>query len=556
MPVRRAKCQKRRALARESSMLMAMANGSRLAAAGGTATLSGGARYQTSGRGPTMDISVVQGDISTTEADVVIVNLFEGVTSPGGATGAVDRALDGAISQLIELGDIRGKAGERTTIHTFGKIPAPRVLVAGLGKADDFDVHAVRNLSAEVARACRRPGVNTVATVVHGAGIGGLDPDACAQAVAEGAILGAYQFLRYKTESDDDDDKAAIGKLTIVEHDASKVEGMAAAANRGRVMAEATNLARDLANEPANNLNPTDLAGRAAEVASAPNLELEVMEEEEMEAKGMGSLLSVARGSVQPAKLVRISYKGRGGKGYDLALVGKGITFDTGGISIKPAQGMEAMKADMTGAASVIAAMQAVAALAPKADILAIAPCTENMPGGNATRPGDVVSAMNGKTIEILNTDAEGRLVLADGLCYARELGARHLVDVATLTGAISVALGDQCYGLMTNDDALAKRFEAAAEAAGERSWRLPMFKEYGEQLKSNVSVVKNIGGRPAGSITAAKFLEHFVDEKPWVHLDIAGVDMASKNKGWITKGASGQVVRALVNLAVGFADE
>ncbi len=501
-----------------------------------------------------MDISVVQGDISATEADVIVVNLFEGVTSPGGATGAVDRALDGAVSKLIELGDIRGKAGERTTIHTLGKIAAPRVLVAGLGKAGEFDVHAVRNLSAEVARACRRPSVKTVATIVHGAGIGGLDPDACAQALAEGALLGAYQFLRYKTEADDD--KAEIGRLTIVEHDGSKVAGMEAAANRGRVLAEATNLARDLANEPANNLNPTDLAGRAAEVASAPNLELEVMEEEEMAAKGMGSLLSVARGSVQPAKLVRISYKGRGGEGYDLALVGKGITFDTGGISIKPAQGMEAMKADMTGAASVIAAMQAVAALAPKADILAIAPCTENMPGGNATRPGDVVSAMNGKTIEILNTDAEGRLVLADGLCYARELGARHLVDVATLTGAISVALGDQCYGLMTNNDALATRFEAAAEAAGERSWRLPMFKEYGEQLKSNVSVVKNIGGRQAGSITAAKFLEHFVDEKPWVHLDIAGVDMASKDKGWITKGASGQVVRALVNLALSFEDK
>ena len=501
-----------------------------------------------------MDISVVQGDISATEADVIVVNLFEGVKSPGGATGAVDRALDGAISKLIELGDIRGKAGERTTIHTFGKIAAPRVLVAGLGKAEEFDVHAVRNLSAEVARACRRPSVKTVATVAHGAGIGRLDPDACTQALAEGALLGAYQFLRYKVEADDD--KAEIGRFTIVEHDGSKVAGMEAAANRGRVLAEATNLARDLANEPANNLNPTDLAGRAAEVASAPNLELEVMEEDEMAAKGMGSLLSVASGSVQPAKLVRISYKGRGGEGYDLALVGKGITFDTGGISIKPAQGMEAMKADMTGAASVIAAMQAVAALAPKADILAIAPCTENMPGGNATRPGDVVSAMNGKTIEILNTDAEGRLVLADGLCYARELGARHLVDVATLTGAVSVALGDQCYGLMTNNDALATRFEAAAEAAGERSWRLPMFKEYGEQLKSNVSVVKNIGGRQAGSITAAKFLEHFVDEKPWVHLDIAGVDMASKDKGWITKGASGQVVRALVNLALSFEDK
>ncbi len=502
-----------------------------------------------------MDVSVVEGDISTTEADVVVVNLFEGVKSPSGATGAVDRALDGAISKLIELGDIRGKAGERTLVHTFGKIAAPRVLVAGLGKADDFDVHAVRNLSAEVVRACRKPGVSHVATIAHGAGIGGLDPDPCTQALAEGALLGAYQFLRYKTESDDDA-KAEIAQLTIVEHDGAKVASMTAAAERGRVLAEATNLARDLANEPANNLNPTDLAGRAAGVASVPNLEIEVMEEEEMQRKGMGALLSVARGSVQPAKLVRISYKGRGGEGYDLALVGKGITFDTGGISIKPAAGMEAMKADMTGAASVIAAMQAIAALAPKADILAIAPCTENMPGGNASRPGDVVAAMNGKTIEILNTDAEGRLVLADGLCYARELGARHLVDVATLTGAISVALGEHAYGLMTNNDALAKRVEAAAEAAGERSWRLPMFKEYDDQIKSTVGEIKNTGGRAAGSITAAKFLEHFVDKTPWVHLDIAGVDMASKDRGWISKGASGQAVRALVNLALDFADE
>ena len=509
-----------------------------------------------------MDVTVVQGDISTTEADVVVVNLFEGVKSPGGATGAVDRALGGAISQLIELGDIRGKAGERTIIHTFGKMAAPRVLVAGLGKAEDFDVHAVRNLSAEVVRACRKPGVKHIATIVHGAGIGGLDPDGCAQAMAgcaqamaEGALLGAYQFLRYKTESDDDA-KAEIARLTIVEHDGAKIASMTAAASRGRVLAEATNLARDLANEPANNLNPTDLAERAAGVASAPNLEIEVMEEEEMARKGMGALLSVARGSVQPAKLVRISYKGRGGEGYDLALVGKGITFDTGGISIKPAAGMEAMKADMTGAASVIAAMQAIAALAPKADILAIAPCTENMPGGNASRPGDVVSAMNGKTIEILNTDAEGRLVLADGLCYARELGARHIVDVATLTGAISVALGEHAYGLMTNDNALAQRVESAAEAAGERTWRLPMFKEYGDQIKSTVGEIKNTGGRAAGSITAAKFLEHFVDKTPWVHLDIAGVDMASKDRGWISKGASGQAVRALVNLALDFADE
>ena len=502
-----------------------------------------------------MDVTVVSGDISTTEADVVAVNLFEGVTQPGGATGAVDRALDGAISRLIELGDIRGKAGERTIIHTFGKLAAPRVLVAGLGKAAEFDVRAVRNLSAEIARACRKPGVTHVATIAHGAGVGGLDPAECARAVAEGAILGAYRFLRYKAEPEEDD-RAELERLTIVEHDAARVADMAEGARQGAVLAEAANLARDLANEPANALSPAELAARAEAVARAGGLEFEAMEREEMERRGMGSLLSVARGSAQPPKLVRMGYKGRGDEGYDLALVGKGITFDTGGISIKPAAGMEAMKADMTGAASVIAAMQAIAALRPKADILALAPCTENMPGGNASRPGDVVAAMNGTTIEILNTDAEGRLVLADGLCYARELGARHLVDVATLTGAIGIALGEQCYGLMTNDDALARRVEAAAEAAGERSWRLPTFKEYAEQLKSDVADVKNVGGRPAGSITAAKFLERFVDKTPWVHLDIAGVDMASKDRGWITKGASGQAVRALVHLALGFGDQ
>ena len=502
-----------------------------------------------------MDVTVVQGDTSQAEADVVAVNLFEGVTSPSGATGAVDRALDGAISRLIALGDIRGKAGERTLIHTFGKIAAPRVLVAGLGKPEEFDVRAVRNLSAEIARACRKPGVERVATIAHGAGIAGLDANGCAQAVAEGAILGAYRFLRYKTEQKDED-RAEIAQLTIVEHDSSRIDGMAAAARRGKVLADATNLARDLANEPANNLSPTDLAARAGEVANAGRLEFEALDREQMERKGMGALLSVARGSAQPPKLVRIGYKGRGGEGYDLALVGKGITFDTGGISIKPAAGMEAMKADMTGAASVIAAMQAIAALAPKADILAIAPCSENMPGSNASRPGDVVAAMNGTTIEILNTDAEGRLVLADGLCYARELGARHIVDVATLTGAIGVALGEQAYGLMTNDDILARKVEAAATAAGERSWRLPMFKEYGDQIKSSVGEIKNTGGRQAGSITAAKFLERFVDKTPWVHLDIAGVDMASSNKGWITKGASGQGVRALVNLALAFGEE
>jgi leucyl aminopeptidase len=248
-----------------------------------------------------------------------------------------------------------------------------------------------------------------------------------------------------------------------------------------------------------------------------------------------------------------ISYKGRGAEGYDLALVGKGITFDTGGISIKPAANMEAMKADMTGAASVIAAMRAIAALGPKVDVVAIAPCTENMPGGNATKPGDVVTAMDGRTIEIINTDAEGRLVLADAICYAKDLGARNIVDVATLTGAVTTALGDVAYGVMTNNDALAGRLEAAAAAAGEKTWRLPMFKEYDELLRSDVADMKNVGTRGAGTIVGAKFLEPFVGDTPWVHLDIAGVDLAEKDRGWVSKGASGYSVRALVNLALGF---
>lgn len=498
-----------------------------------------------------MDVRVIEGDIARHQADVLVVNLFEGVTAPGGGTGAVDEALGGAIRNLIEMGDIRGKSGELTLIHTMGRIPAARVLVAGLGKQKDFDIDAVRNLAANVVRYLRKPGIASVATLVHGAGIGGLDPGACAQALVEGAMLGDYRFLRHKGTGTKEEDRGEIASLALVERDGSRVALLGAAAERGRVLAEATNLARDLSNEPSNHLTPTDLAGRARALAEEAGLECEVLEREEMERKGMGSMLSVAKGSHQPPKLVRLSYRGRGGEGYDLAIVGKGITFDTGGISIKPAANMEAMKADMTGAASAIAAMGAIARLRPAVDVVAVAMCTENMPGGNATKPGDVVTAMDGRTIEVINTDAEGRLVLADGICYAKELGARAIVDVATLTGAVSIALGDVCFGVLTNNDELAARLEAAAASAGEKTWRLPMFKEYDELLKSDVADMKNVGSRGAGTIVGAKFLEPFAGETPWVHLDIAGVDMADKERGWVAKGASGYSVRTLINLAL-----
>lgn len=503
-----------------------------------------------------MEFEVTRGDITRSDADVLVVNLFQGVTVPGGGTGAVDAALGGQITRLIELGDIRGKTGEFTLIHTNGRIPSPRVLVAGLGKSEEFDIDAVRNLAANVARYLRRPPIKTVATLAHGGGIGGLDPAACAQAIAEGTLLGSYRFTRHKNATTTDDDRAELDRVTIVEHAAAKLPAMRAAAERGTVLARATNWARDLANEPSNHLTPTDLAAAARAMAAVAGLESTVLERDDMERKGMGALLAVAKGSNEPPKLVCVSYRGRGGEGYDLALVGKGITFDTGGISIKPAANMEAMKADMTGAASVIAALQALAALKPKVDVIAIAPCTENMPGGSATKPGDVVTAMNGKTIEILNTDAEGRLVLADGVCYARELGARHIVDVATLTGAVTTALGDVCYAVLSNNDALAQKVEAAAAAAGERTWRLPMWKDYDDLIKSDVADMKNVGTRGAGTIVGAKFIERFVEGTPWVHLDIAGVDLFDRDRGWVTKGASGYSVRALVNLALAMADE
>lgn len=498
-----------------------------------------------------MKVRVEQGDIARYGADVLVVNLFEGVTAPGGGTGAVDAALGGAISQVIAAGDLRGKSGELVTLHTFGKIPAPRVLVAGLGSRDGFDIDAVRNLAANVARALRRPGIRRAATLAHGAGIGGLDPEACAQAIAEGAILGSYRFLKHKSASDEE--RAELEELVIVEHDGAKVPAMQRAAERGSILAEATNIARDWANEPSNHLTPAMMAERAEALAREAGLEFEVLERADMERKGMGSLLSVAKGSAEPPKLIRLGWRGRGGDGWDLALVGKGITFDTGGISIKPAANMEAMKADMTGAASVIAAAWALARLGAKVNVLAIAPCTENMPSGSATKPGDVVTAMNGRTIEVINTDAEGRLVLADAICWANELGAKRIVDVATLTGAVTTALGDVCYALMTNDDALCREVEAAAAAAGEKTWRLPMWKEYDEYIKSDVADCRNVGAgnRGAGTIVGAKFLEPFAGKTPWVHMDIAGVDNMSSDRGWVTKGASGYSVRAMINLGL-----
>lgn len=497
-----------------------------------------------------MNITVDIADITTVETPALVVNLFKGVKAPGGATGAVDRALGGAISDLIEDGEITGKNGEITLLHTMGRIGPTRVVVAGLGSRDDFSAETVRRVSSEVLRYLRRRGISSAATIAHGAGIGGLGPDEAGQAIAEGALLGLYRFDRYHTNGDGGD--GDFEQLIIAEMDADRARAIGAGVERGKAMADATMIARNMVNEPANIMTPTAMAETARRVADDNGLGFEVLDNSRMKEMGMGAFMGVAQGSEEPAKLIILTYEGDPEHPENnLGLIGKGITFDTGGISIKPAAGMESMKGDMAGGASVIAAMQIIAQLQPKINVTGMVGATENMPGGSAQRPGDVVTAMNGKTIEVINTDAEGRLVLADALSLARERGITRLVDVATLTGAMVTTLGKACTGVMGNDDDLIGGVIEAGKQTGEKFWQLPMFDEYKELIRSDVADMKNSGGRQAGSITAALLLREFVDGAAWAHLDIAGTSTSDKAAGYLVKGATGAPARTLAQLAV-----
>ena len=500
-----------------------------------------------------MEIKVVAGDITRIKADAVIVNLFEGVKQPGGATGAVDQALGGAITKLIAENEVKGKLNELTLIHTLGKLEAGRVLVAGLGKQEKFTLDSIRGLMAEACKYLRKLGVKRAATIVHGAGIGGLDAEKAVQAIAEGSILGLYTFRRHITK---ESEHGEIEELLIVERDESKVAVLERGLKRGRIMAEATNFARNMINEPANHMTPSDMAQVARDVAAKYGLECTVLEREEMKNLGMGALLGVAQGSKQPPKFIILSYRGGDPSASTLGLVGKGLTFDSGGISLKPSEAMDEMKGDMAGGATVIAAIKAIAELKLKINVMGLIPATENLPGGAALKPGDVLKAMSGKTIEVVNTDAEGRLILADALSYGRKQGLTPLIDVATLTGACRVALGDICTGAFGNNQELISKVIKAGEEAGEKIWQLPMFEEYKEQNKSDVADIKNSGGRYGGAITAAQFLAEFSQDTPWTHLDIAGTSYATKEKAYLIKGATGAVVRTLVNFAMTLAGE
>ena len=500
-----------------------------------------------------MEVKVVSGDITKLSLGAIIVNLFEGVKSPGGATGAVDRALGGVIAQLIAEGEIKGKLNEITLIHSLGKIEPARVVVAGLGKEKDLDLRRIRGVAAEACRFLRKAGVERVGTIAHGAGTGGIDSEKAVQAVAEGTILGLYTFRKHQTK---ESEQGEIKEMLIVEQDESKLPQMERGCAKGIVLAEATNLARDMANEPANYMTPTDMAEVARKVAQDYGLECQVMEQEEMEQLSMGALLGVAQGSRQPPKFIILSYKGDKRSKSALGFIGKGITFDSGGISIKPSEGMEEMKGDMAGGATVIAAMRALGQLRPKINVTGVIPATENLPSGTALKPGDILRAVNGKSIEIVSTDAEGRLILADALSYARKLGLSPVIDVATLTGACRIALGDFCSGAFGNNEELIVKVIKAGEEAGECMWQMPMYEEYKELNKSDVADIKNVGKRWGGAISAAQFLAEFAEDTPWVHLDIAGTSQSDKDKAFLVKGATGVGVRTLVNLALALAQE
>jgi len=499
-----------------------------------------------------MEIRVIAGDIAKAKADAIVVPFFEGMERPEGDIAVIDKALNGAISQLINQGEIKGKLNEITIIHSLGKLPAARVVITGLGKQQELSQDKVRGAIAEACRLLRQKGIENIATIAQGAGIAGITPGGAAQAITEGALLGVYSFRKHMTK---EAEYGEIEQLSILSGDDSELPALGEGCHKGKVLAEAANLARDMVNEPANYMTPTQMAEMAKRLADTYRLELNVLEQEQMQELGMGALLGVAQGSRQPPKFIVLHYKGGDSSQINVALVGKGITFDSGGISIKPSKNMDEMKGDMAGGAAVMAALSAIAQLKPKINVMAVIPATENLLGESALKPGDVLTAMSGKTIEIVSTDAEGRLVLADALGYVRKLGAKSIIDVATLTGACIIALGKVCTGAFGNNQELIDRVITAGAEAGELIWQMPMYEQYKEQNKSNVADIKNVGGRDGGAITAAQFLSEFAGDTPWVHLDIAGTYMTDKEKNYLVKGATGVPTRTLVNLVLSLAE-
>jgi len=494
-----------------------------------------------------MEVKVVRGSIQDIQADTVIVNLFEGAT-PGGATGAVDKALKGMIADLIAGGDFTGKANEIAVLYPHGAIPARRVIVVGLGKEDAFKLEVVRRASATAVRKARDLNASQVATIVHGAGAGGLQLAAAAQATVEGARLGLYRVPAQKT---DEPRQNELQSLTVVEFDAGKLAEIEAGVRVAEAGVQGVVLARDLVNGPPAQVTPTRMAEVAREMAAQCGMQVTIGDRQWAEERRMGGFLAVARGAGEEPRFIVLEYNPGQAEGKPVVIVGKGLTFDSGGISIKPSDKMEDMKSDMAGAAAVLGAMKAVALLKLPLRVIGIAACTENMPDAHAYHPADVITFSNGKTAEVISTDAEGRMVLADALVYARQYQPQAVIDLATLTGACVTALGEVvAAGLFCTDDWLRDRLVSGGTAAHERVWPMPLWDDYKAKIKSLVADMTNTGGRGSGVGSSAIFLKEFIDY-PWAHIDMAGMALYSKlqETPYIQMGASGYGVRLLVEV-------
>ncbi|UCG29186.1 MAG: leucyl aminopeptidase [candidate division WOR-3 bacterium] len=491
-----------------------------------------------------MKISVVVKSITDFKGDAIILNIFEGTKSPGGATGAVDKLLGGLISRLIADREVKGRVGEVTVLHECPKLTVRKVILVGLGKKKDLNNEIVRRAAGIAVKKAREINARRVGTIVHGSDIGSLDPARATQSLVEGTCLALYDFNAYRKPANGQ----RINEFIIVEKDPSKAKKLSNAVVIGQTLADAQNAARDLINEPANILTPEKMQKRIQMLIENWGIQKVVkcqcLDRAALRKMGMGALLAVGQGSSHVPRFIVLRMT-NADKPL-VGLIGKTVTFDSGGLSIKQSSGMGAMKTDMAGGAVVTGVTLALAKLDSKVNLLTIIPAVENMPSGSAYRPGDVIRAMNGKTIEIVNTDAEGRLTLADSLVYAESKKAEIIIDIATLTGGCVVALGEKIAGLMGNDRALSDKLIEVSELAGEKFWTLPLYEGYLNKLKSDVADLKNSGGRYASAITAGLFLKAFVEKAKWLHIDVAGTELTDKESDYTPAGATGFGVRTI----------
>ena len=490
-----------------------------------------------------MNISLVHEPVESIRCPVLAAYSFEGSAASSGTAVRLPSATRALLEELRAGGELSGKAYERTLIHKPAGLAVQKLLVVGAGKQEKYDDAQLRRLAGTAVRYVRARGVHELAWLLE-------DPEAkpgAVEAAVEGALVADYDADRYRTEPNGE---RRVDRFLLASGGSPVIEAARSALERGRIVAEAQNFTRDLVNEPSNALTPSLLAERARAMAARFGLECQVLDEKEIQELKMGALWAVGQGSDAPPRMIVVRYQPADAPDAPvIGLVGKGITFDTGGISIKPSEAMHEMKTDMAGGATMLGVMQAVAQLKPPVRVTAVVPAAENMPSGKAYKPGDVITSLSGKTIEILNTDAEGRLALADGLTYAKQLGCTVLIDAATLTSAVVVALGNINTGVFGWNQEWVNKVLASAAAAGEKMWQLPVDDEYRELYKSMIADLANTGGRYGGAITAAMFVGEFAGDTPWVHLDIAGTRWSNEEKPYRAKGPTGAVVPTLVHL-------